>query len=38
MNVDFPGEGTAAAFWMIVGVILALGIGLLGGFLWKRWL
>ena len=38
MNVEFPGEGSAAAFWIIVGIILALGIGLLSGFLWKRWL
>jgi magnesium transporter len=38
MNVEFPGEGSAEAFWLIVGVILALGIGLLSGFLWKRWL
>ena len=33
MNVQFPGEGTAAAFWVIVSVLLGLGLGLLGGFL-----
>jgi magnesium transporter len=38
MNVAFPGEGTAEAFWVIASVMLALGLGLLGGFLWKRWL
>ncbi len=38
MNVKFPGENTVAAFWVIVCVMLGLGLGLLGGFLWKRWL
>jgi magnesium transporter len=38
MNVDFPGFGTAAAFWVIVAVmVVALG-GLLGFFRWKRWI
>jgi magnesium transporter len=38
MNVDFPGFGTAAAFWAIVAVmVVALG-GLLGFFRWKRWI
>jgi magnesium transporter len=38
MNVDFPGFGTAAAFWIIVAVMVAVGAGLLGFFRWKRWL
>jgi magnesium transporter len=38
MNVDFPGFGTAGAFWVIIAVIVALGAGLLGFFRWKRWL
>ena len=38
MNVDFPGFGTAAAFWVIVAaMVVALG-GLLGFFRWKRWI
>ena len=38
MNVDYPGEGTHDAFWVI---LLALGATLgamLGFFRWKRWL
>ncbi len=38
MNVDFPGSGTATAFWVIVAVMVAVGAGLLGFFRWKRWL
>ena len=38
MNVDFPGFGTAAAFWIIVAAMVAVGAGLLGFFRWKRWL
>ncbi len=38
MNVHFPGFGTAEAFWVIVGVMLGVGIGLLGFFRFKRWL
>jgi magnesium transporter len=38
MNVAFPGEGTADAFWIIVAVLVAVGAGLLGFFRWKRWL
>jgi magnesium transporter len=38
MNVDFPGEGSAAAFWTIVVVMTALFFGLIGFFRWKRWL
>src|ERR671911_36523 len=38
MNVDFPGTGTATAFWIIVGVIVAVGASLLGFFRWKRWI
>ncbi|HEX4929155.1 MAG TPA: magnesium transporter CorA family protein [Gaiellaceae bacterium] len=38
MNVDFPGFGSAAAFWIIVAAMVAVGGGLLGFFRWKRWL
>ena len=38
MNVDFPGFGTAEAFWVIIGVMIGLAIGLVGFFRFKRWL
>ncbi len=38
MNVAFPGSGTETAFWIVVGVIVAVGAGLLGFFRWKRWI
>jgi len=38
MNVDFPGFGSAGAFWIIVAAMVAVGAGLLGFFRWKRWL
>jgi magnesium transporter len=38
MNVLFPGEGTREAFWVILGVLLAVLGGMLGFFRWKRWL
>ena len=38
MNVDYPGEGTREAFWVIVvALVAALGV-MLGFFRWKRWL
>ena len=38
MNVLFPGEGTHAAFWAVVGLLAATLAGMLGFFRWKRWL
>jgi magnesium transporter len=38
MNVAFPGNDTAAAFWIIVAALVCLGAGLLGFFRFKRWL
>jgi magnesium transporter len=38
MNVDFPGFGTAWAFWTIFAFMLASLVGLLAFFRWKRWL
>jgi len=38
MNVRFPGFNSHEAFWTIVGVMLAIIIGMVGFFRWKRWL
>jgi magnesium transporter len=43
MNVGFPGggdpaEGGSVAFWVIVGIMLALLVGMIGYFRYKRWL
>ncbi len=38
MNVDFPGFGTAAAFWAIAGALIALAFGMFAFFRLKRWL
>jgi magnesium transporter len=38
MNVDFPGFGTAGAFWGVIGVMIGLAVGLVGFFRYKRWL
>jgi magnesium transporter len=38
MNVDFPGFGTAGAFWGVVGAMVVLAVGLVGFFRYKRWL
>ena len=38
MNVGFPGEGSAGAFWVILVAIVATAIAALGFFRWKRWL
>jgi magnesium transporter len=38
MNVEYPGEGTHGAFWVIVAVMIAVIGGMLGFFRWKRWL
>jgi len=38
MNVDFPGFGSATAFWAILGSFLALVLSMLGFFRLKRWL
>ncbi|MDQ2983530.1 MAG: magnesium transporter CorA family protein [Actinomycetota bacterium] len=37
MNVDFPGYGTGAAFWVILGVMVAVVVGLVSFFRYKRW-
>jgi magnesium transporter len=38
MNVHFPGFGTAAAFWVIVGMMATIVVGLIAFFRYKRWL
>ena len=38
MNVDFPGFGTAWAFWAIFGFMAAALVGMLAFFRFKRWL
>jgi len=38
MNVNFPGYGTHAAFWVIVGLMAVTIGGMVGFFRWKRWL
>ena len=38
MNVGFPGEGTHAAFWIVVAAMVVTIVGMLGFFRLKRWL
>jgi magnesium transporter len=38
MNVLFPGEGTAPAFWVIVAGMAAALLGMVALFRYKRWL
>ena len=38
MNVEFPGEGTAGAFWVMVAAMVAVFAALVGFFRWKRWI
>jgi len=38
MNVAFPGNGTAAAFWVVLAALVCVAGALLGFFRYKRWL
>ena len=38
MNVDFPGFGTHEAFWVIVGLMIAVIAAMIAFFKYKRWL
>jgi magnesium transporter len=38
MNVQYPGEGTHEAFWIIIGLMVVSIVGMLGFFRYKRWL
>ena len=37
MNVHFPGYGGHEAFWVLIGVMLAMGAALLATFRWRNW-
>ena len=38
MNVGVPGEGDAGAFWVIIGGMVALLVGMLAFFRRRGWL
>jgi magnesium transporter len=38
MNVDYPGEGTHEAFWIILALMVASIAGMVAFFRYKRWL
>jgi magnesium transporter len=38
MNVAIPGEGSVAAFWLIIGSMIGILAGMLGFFRWRGWL
>jgi magnesium transporter len=38
MNVGVPGEGSVPAFWVIIGVMVAILVGLIGLFRRRGWL
>ncbi len=38
MNVIFPGESSAEAFWVVLVTLVLLLGGMIGFFRWKRWL
>src|SRR4051812_49413082 len=38
MNVAFPGERTHAAFWVILGLLVAALVSMVGFFRYQRWL
>jgi Mg2+ and Co2+ transporter CorA len=38
MNVLYPGEGTHTAFWSILGVMVAVLVGMIGFLRYKRWI
>jgi magnesium transporter len=38
MNVAFPGEGRPAAFWIILGLLVATLVSMVGFFRYKRWI
>jgi magnesium transporter len=37
MNVEYPGEGTREAFWVMLALIAAVFAGMLAFFRWKKW-
>jgi Mg2+ and Co2+ transporter CorA len=38
MNVEVPGEGQLGPFWVLLGIMVGLGVGLLALFRFRRWL
>jgi magnesium transporter len=38
MNVRVPGEGSMTAFWIVVGVMVVLLVGMVGYFRKRGWL
>jgi magnesium transporter len=38
MNVEFPGEGTHEAFWLVLGLLVAALVSMVAFFRYKRWL
>jgi magnesium transporter len=38
MNVIYPGEGGETAFWVIVGAMIVIVVGMVSFFRWRRWL
>jgi Mg2+ and Co2+ transporter CorA len=38
MNVRVPGEGNLGAFFVIIGVMLVLLVGMLAFFRWRKFL
>jgi Mg2+ and Co2+ transporter CorA len=36
MNVDFPGFGSAAAYWLILGAMGGVLVGVVLFFRWRR--
>ena len=38
MNVEFPGEGSQLAFWLILGAMLAILGGMIAYFRSRGWL
>jgi magnesium transporter len=38
MNVEFPGSGSAGAFWVMVAAMVAVFAALVGFFRWRRWI
>jgi magnesium transporter len=38
MNVAFPGEGTRAAFWLVLAALVAVIVTMVAFFRYKRWL
>jgi magnesium transporter len=38
MNVQFPGFGTAEAWWTVVAIMVVTLLALVGFFKYKRWI